>query len=73
MLGSPGEEETAWVKNHRARQFLRGLPARAKVAWDRLYPRYGFSAKCSLDPHAKDISCEINVAAYLIEINTSMY
>ena len=39
VLGSPSPEETAFIRNAKARSFLASLPERPKVAWHNLYPR----------------------------------
>ena len=38
-MGSPSPEETAFIRNAKARSFLASLPERPKVAWHNLYPR----------------------------------
>ena len=39
VLGSPSPEDTEFIKNEKARDFLVALPKRPKVTWQRLYPR----------------------------------
>ena len=39
VLGSPTEDETAFIKNTKAKAFLSSLPERPKVAWPKLFPK----------------------------------
>jgi mitogen-activated protein kinase 1/3 len=43
VLGTPSPEETAFIRNAKARSFLASLPERPKVAWHNLYPRVSLS------------------------------
>lgn len=39
VLGTPRVEETAFIRNAKARAFLASLPERPRVAWPKLFPR----------------------------------
>ena len=39
VLGTPSKEETAFIKNAKAKAFLSSLPERPKVAWNKLFPK----------------------------------
>ena len=39
VLGTPTEEDTAFIKNAKAKAFLSSLPERPKVAWPKLFPK----------------------------------
>ena len=48
VLGSPSPEETAFIRNAKARSFLASLPERPKVAWHNLYPRVSLPYLCKI-------------------------
>ena len=39
VLGTPSDEETAFIKNDKAKAFLLSLPQKPKVAWAKLFPK----------------------------------
>lgn len=39
VLGTPTPDETAFIKNAKAKAFLASLPERPKVAWPKLFPK----------------------------------
>jgi len=39
VLGTPTEEDTAFIKNAKAKAFLSSLPERPKVGWPKLFPK----------------------------------
>ena len=49
VLGSPDNEDTAFIRNPKARSFLTGLPKRPRVSWNNLYPKAGAELSDLLD------------------------
>jgi mitogen-activated protein kinase 1/3 len=49
ILGSPSQDDLNCIINEKARAYLQSLPGKARIAWDRLYPKADRNALDLLD------------------------